>query len=183
MQSSATQVKDWFEPTSSTTPATLPVSGDWSGTLSGPGIADYFWFAGQTNRTLSIEVTATGESGALSESKAQPVIGVWSLSDTGTSPAPASTRLAFNSSNFAMTRLEAALQANTNFRVGIFDYRGDGRPDYGYRARVFYGNSVTPSRARVNGGTAISGAWAVIPILFPLWAPRVLRCWQCPQIR
>ena len=55
-----------------------------------------------------------------------------------------------------MTRLEAALQANTNFRVGIFDYRGNGRPDYGYRARVFYGNSVTPSRARVNGGTAIS---------------------------
>ena len=81
MQSSATQVKDWFEPTSSTTPATLPVSGDWSGTLSGPGIADYFWFAGQTNRTLSIAVTALDETGHASELKAQPVIGIWSAGD------------------------------------------------------------------------------------------------------
>jgi len=41
----------------------------------------------------------------------------------------------------------------TQFRVGIADLRGDGRPDYRYRARVLYGDSVTPSRISVRGNT------------------------------
>ncbi len=156
MQSSALQVHDWFEPTSYAAPAALPVSGDWTATLSSLGNSDYFWFNGQTNRTLSVEVTALDDSKAISEVKAQPVIGMWALADQGTFPAPASTHLAFNSSNFGMTRLDATLQASTGFRVGVFDYRGDGRPDYRYRGRVFYADNAFPARARVDGGTAIT---------------------------
>ena len=52
MQSSALQTQDWFEPTSFASPAALPAPGDWTGTLSGLGNADYFWFNGQSNRTL-----------------------------------------------------------------------------------------------------------------------------------
>ena len=40
--------------------------------------------------------------------------------------------------------------------MGIADYRGDGRPDYRYHARIFYGNQVTPARAGVAGGTPLT---------------------------
>ncbi len=156
MQASAVQARDWFEPTSFAAPATLPPSGDWLGTLSGLGNADYFWFVAQSDRTLSVEVTALDELKAASLVKAQPVIGMWALADPGTFPAPANTGLAFNSANFGMTRLDATLQASTAFRLGIFDYRSDGRPDYRYHARVFYADNAVPARARVDGGTAIT---------------------------
>jgi hypothetical protein len=156
MQSSAVPTRDWFEPTSYASPAALPVSGDWTATLGSLGNADYFWFNGQSNRTLSVEVTALDDTKAISEDKAQPVIGMWALADPGTVPAAANTHLAFNSSNFGMTRLDATLQSSTGFRVGIFDYRGDGRPDYHYRGRVFYADHAIPARARVDGGTVIA---------------------------
>lgn len=156
MQGSAAQVRDWFEPTTFAAPATLPPSGDWAGTLSGLGNADYFWFIAQSARTLSVEVTALDEAKAPSLVKGQPVIGMWALADPGTFPAPANTGLAFNSANLGMTRLDATLQASTAFRVGIIDYRSDGRPDYRYHGRVFYADNALPARARVDGGTAIA---------------------------
>ena len=156
MQASALQVRDFFEPTSFAAPATLPPSGDWLGTLSGVGNADYFWFIAQSERTLSVEVTALDEARTASLAKAQPVIGMWTLADPGTFPAPANTGLAFNSTNLGMTRLDATLQASTAFRLGIFDDRSDGRPDYRYHARVFYADNALPARARVDGGTAIT---------------------------
>ena len=156
MQGSALQARDWFEPTSFAAPASLPAAGDWAGTLSGSGRADYFWFVAQSNRTLSVEVTALDEAKAATLGKAQPVIGIWALADQGTIPAPANTGMAFNSTHLGMTRLDATIQTSTAFRMGIFDYRGDGRPDYRYGGRVFYGDSAVPARARVDGGTAIT---------------------------
>jgi hypothetical protein len=156
MQASALQVRDFFEPTSFAAPASLPAAADWAGTLSGSGKADYFWFVAQAARTLSIEVTAIDESKTASLAKAQPVIGIWALSDQGTIPAPANTGAAFNSTNLGMTRLDATLQLSTAFRLGIFDYRGDGRPDYRYQGRVFYADNAAPARARVDGSTAIT---------------------------
>jgi hypothetical protein len=61
--------------------------------------------------------------------------------------------MAFNRTTFGVTRLDATLQLSTAFRVGIFDYRGDGRPDYRYSGRIFYADTV---RARVDGSTAIT---------------------------
>lgn len=156
MQASSLQVADWFEPTSFAAPAALPASGGWAGTLSGSGNADYFWFVTQSGRTLSVEVTALDEAKAASLGKAQPVVGMWALADQGTIPAPANTGTAFNSTHLGMTRLDATIQASTAFRVGIFDYRGDGRPDYRYGGRVFYADNSSPARARVDGGTAIT---------------------------
>ena len=156
MQSSAVQVPDWFDPVDYTSPALLPAVGEWLAGLSGYGNADYFWFSGQSNRTLSVEVTALDESGAASQSKSLPVIGMWALSDPGGNGASAATPMAFNTLNFGMTRLDAVLLASTDFRLGISDYRGDGRPDFRYRARVFYGDRVIPARASVAGGTALA---------------------------
>ena len=155
MQGSVVQTRDWFAPTSYAAPAALPTSGDWTGSLAGYGDADYFWFSGRADRTLSVEVTALDESSTPSTSKAQPVIGMWSLDDPGTFPAPANTPSAFNSAKLGVTRLDATFHATTNFRLGIFDYRGDGRPDYQYHARVFYADTITPSRASAGGGTPL----------------------------
>jgi hypothetical protein len=156
MQDSAIQKPDWFGPTSYTAPAPLPLAGDWAASLDPYGGLDYFWFVGQANRTLSVLVTALDGSSAPSESKAQPVIGMWQLSDPGTFPAPANTPSAFNSSIFGMTILNAQLLQATSFRVGIADIRGDGRPDYAYHARVLYGDHIVPTRASVAGSTALA---------------------------
>jgi hypothetical protein len=156
MQGSGIQTADWFGPTTYQSPAGLPVTGDWTGSLSGYGDLDYFWFSGQANRTLSILVSALDEHGNITESKSQPVIGIWQLSDPGTSPAPANTPSAFNSLMFGTTQLNAQLAQTTGFRIGISDIRGDGRPDYRYHARVLYGDHINPTRASVAGGTTVA---------------------------
>ena len=156
MQGSAVEKPDWFGPTTYSSPAPLPVPGDWAASLDPYGGLDYFWFTGQANRTLSVLVTALDDSGDPSENEAQPVIALWQLSDPGTFPAPANTPSAFNSSIFGTTILNAELLEATNFRVGIADIRGDGRPDYRYHARLLYGDHVAPTRASVAGGTALA---------------------------
>ena len=120
------------------------------------GGLDYFWFSGQANRTLSVLVTALDATSAPSENKAQPVIGMWQLLRSRNVSAPANTPSAFNSPIFGVTILNAQLLQATNFRVGIADIRGDGRPDYRYHARLLYGDHITPSRASVAGGTALA---------------------------
>jgi len=156
MQNSAVQTASPFPPTSYSSPATLPDGGDWRATLSPYGDLDYFWFSGQANRTLSVLVTALDNTGAATESEAQPVIGMWALSDPPGSPAPANTPSAFNTNNVGMTILNAELLQTADFRIGISDFRGDGRPDYLYHARLLYGDHVSPARASVAGGTPIS---------------------------
>jgi hypothetical protein len=156
MQSSAIEKENWFGPTSFASPAGLPIGGDWTASLSTYGEADYFWFNAQGNRTLSVILTALDEFGVTTQNKIQPVAGMWALSDPPISPAPAETPSAFNTSVFGETRLDATLLQSTAFRVGIADYRGDGRPDYRYHARVFYGDNIFPGRASVAGNTPIA---------------------------
>lgn len=156
MQNSAGQKQQWYGTTSYASPAPLPVSGNWVGALSGYGDADFFQFPARANRTLSVIVNALDDSNNLSESKAAPAIGMWALSDPGISPAPANTPSAFNTVVSGETRLDAQILQGMSFRVGIADYRGDGRPDYRYNARVLYGDNVTPARASVAGGTPLT---------------------------
>jgi hypothetical protein len=156
MLDSAIQEEAPFPQTTYSSPAAVPLGGDWESALSPYGDLDYFWFNGQANRTLSIMVTAMDETSAASESKAQPVVGMWQLSDPGSSPAPSNTPSAFNSAFFGMTILNAQLLQTTAFRVGISDIRGDGRPDYRYHARILYGDNVAPARASVAGGTPLT---------------------------
>lgn len=156
MAGSKVPVANLFGQTSYASPALLPPTGDFIGTTNPYNSADYLQFKAQMNRTLSVEITALDENGNPTESKSQPVVGMWALADPGTSPAPANTPSAFNTSYFGLTRLDASVLQTTAFRIGIMDDRGDGRPDYAYHARVFYGDSVTPARAGVAGGTAIA---------------------------
>ena len=135
-----------------TAPSSLPEGGDWEGSLSGYGDVAYFRLPAQANRSLSVAVTTLDELGNASETKAQPVIGIWAASDPpGTAP-PAFTPSPFNRIPYALTRLDAQLATSSNFLIAISDVRSDGRPDYRYHAHVLYADSVSPSRVSVNGG-------------------------------
>jgi hypothetical protein len=136
-----------------TAPAAVPLAGDWEALLSGYGDMAYFLLPAQANRTLSVAVTALDNFGIASEVKAQPVIGMWAATDPqGTAP-PAFTSSPFNQTVYGMTRLDAQVSTSSNFLIGISDVRGDGRPDYMYHAYVLYGDSVSPARVSVSGGT------------------------------
>jgi len=152
MAGSAQPVPPWAATETWTAPAAVLSPGDWVGSLSGYGDVAYFLITAQANRTLSVAVTALDETGAPSESKAEPVVGIWTLGDPqGTAP-PSLTLAPFNSETFAMSRLDAQILGSSSFIIGIADLRGDDRPDYQYHAHVLYGDSVNPPRVPVSGG-------------------------------
>ena len=139
-------------------PAALPAGGAWGSWISGYGGSDWFEFTAQANRTASVAVTALDETGQPAETKLQPVIGIWQLSDQSGNPAPASTPSAFNTTTWGMTRLDAQFGAADTYRVGVADFRGDGRPDYFYHASLLYSDTVTPARLSLAGGvTTLNG--------------------------
>lgn len=155
MQGNATLNSDAVHAGSYDSPAVLPASGDWIASLGRYGETDFFQFSGQAYRTMSVEVTALDDSGSASENKARPVLGVWALADPDGTLAPAATPSPFNSAVFGMTRLDASLLAATNFRIGISDDRGDGRPDFHYHAHILYADTVAPTRVSMRGGTPL----------------------------
>ena len=139
-------------------PAALPKGGGWGSWISGYNSADWFEFTAQANRTASVSVTALDETGQPTETKLLPVIGIWQLSDQSGNPAPASTASAFNTTIWGMSRLDAQFTVTDTFRVGVADFRGDGRPDYFYRAILLYSDTVTPARLSLAGGvTTLNG--------------------------
>jgi hypothetical protein len=139
-------------------PAALPQGGGWGSWISGYSSADWFEFTAQANRTASVSVTALDETGQPTETKLLPVIGIWQLSDQSGNPAPASTPSAFNTTTWGMSRLDAQFTVSDTFRVGVADFRGDGRPDYFYRASLLYSDTVTPARLSLGGGvTTLNG--------------------------
>ena len=152
LSGSGQAVPPWAATETWSSPAPVLPPGDWVGSLSGYGDVSYFLITAQVNRTLSIAVTALNETGAPSESKAAPVVGIWTLGDPQGTPPPAFTSAPFNSETFAMSRLDAQVLSSSSFIIGVADLRGDGRPDYSYHAHVLYGDSVSPPRIKVNGG-------------------------------
>jgi hypothetical protein len=152
MSGSAQPVPPWAATETWNNPAPVPSAGDWVGSLSGYGDVGYFLITAQANRTLSVAVTALDEKSAPSESKAEPVVGMWTLGDAIGTPPLASTMAPFNSASFGMSRLDAQVLGSNGFIIGIADLRGDGRPDFHYHAHVLYGDTASPSRVSVQGG-------------------------------
>jgi len=152
MSASAQPLPPWSPSHTWTAPAPIPASGDWSASLADYGDTVFMLLPAQSNRTLSVAVRALDEAGHTSESKAQPVVGIWAASDPEGTASPAFTLSPFNTSIFGLTRLDAQIGTPTNFLIGIADLRGDGRPDYHYQAHVLYADSVSPSRISAAGG-------------------------------
>jgi hypothetical protein len=136
-----------------TLPTLVAASGWWTGVLCGHGHAAWSTFTVQGNRTATIEVTALDESGNPTTLKAMPVLGVWAAADaTGTLPTVAATPSAFNTISLGTTAATISAGSLAGFRFVVGDERGDGRPDFAYRARLLYADSVAPTAISVNGG-------------------------------
>lgn len=136
-------------------PARLPAGGNWTGWLSPYGNVDYYSLAARADRTLTVKITALNETGKGTQSKAQPVIGIWQSNAAAGSPPDVSVTY-FNSAETGATALSAQFLTGGNFKLGIADFRGDGRPDFRYRARVYYGDSVAPARVAAQSGAALT---------------------------
>lgn len=106
------------------------------------------------NTSWTIEVTALDETGGATVQKLQPVIGVWNMSDPGgVPPTVASQTGVFNSFSPGMTQLQVpAVSSPSTVRIAIADQFGGGRPDFAYKARIFYAGSITPTTLGAGGG-------------------------------
>jgi IPT/TIG domain len=135
-------------------PAAVAATGWWPGLLCGYGHSAWSSLNVKANRSLTLEVTAQDEQGLATIAKAMPVIGVWNATDPrGSLPGVASASEAFNGAATGMTTLTTSITQPKQLRISIADKRGDGRPDYNYKARVLYADSLAPSAVSSAGGT------------------------------
>ncbi|MGA3135161.1 MAG: IPT/TIG domain-containing protein [Terracidiphilus sp.] len=135
-------------------PRILPPSGLWCGRLSQVGQSDWFTFPVRGNRTFTIVTQALDETGAPTENKAMPALGVWDAFDPLGAPAvgagPGMNGLATGESWLRVSSIAADV-----VRIGIADQRGDGRPDYAYVGWVLYAGTVQPQRLPASGGAIV----------------------------
>ncbi|MGA3070690.1 MAG: IPT/TIG domain-containing protein, partial [Terracidiphilus sp.] len=135
-------------------PRSLPASGLWCGRLSQVGQSDWFSFPVRGNRIFTVVTQALDETGAPTENKAMPAIGVWDAFDPVGAPAigagPGMNGLATGES-----WLRVATAGDDLVRIGIADQRGDGRPDYPYNGWVLYADTVQPQRLPASGGPIV----------------------------
>jgi hypothetical protein len=123
---------------SQASPRMLPASGMWSGRLSQVGQSDWLGFPVRGGRTFTVVTQALDETGAPTESKAMPALGVWD---------------AFLPVGESWLRVSSS--GNDVIRIGIADQRGDGRPDYAYNGWVLYADTVQPQRLPASGGPIV----------------------------
>ncbi len=132
-------------------PRPMPTGGMWCGRLSQVGQTDWFTFPVRGNRIFTVVTQALDETGASSNSKAMPSIGVWDAFDAaGATPIGAAPGL--NGLAPGETWLRVASSADDIVRIGIADLRGDGRPDYAYDGWLLYADSVSPAHLTASGG-------------------------------
>jgi hypothetical protein len=130
----------------------MPVGGLWCGRLSQVGQTDWFNFAVRGNRIFTVITQALDETGAPTESKALPSIGVWdAFKPVGTTAVGAAPGL--NGDATGETWLRVAASGDDVVRIGVSDLRGDGRPDYTYNGWVLYADTVSPTRLPASGGS------------------------------
>jgi hypothetical protein len=137
-----------------TEPRMMPASGLWCGRLSQVGQTDWFTFPVRGSRTFTVVTQAIDESGAPTELKAMPAIGVWDAFDaagaTAIGAAPDINGLATGE-----TWLRISASGDDKVRIGIADQRGDGRPDYAYNGWLLYADTVEPQRLPASGGPIV----------------------------
>ncbi len=135
-------------------PRVLATSGMWSGRLSQVGQTDWFSFPVRGGRSFTVVTLALNESGAPTNEKAMPALGVWDAFDAvGTAAVAFGAGL--NGLATGESWLQVAASGDDIVRLGIADERGDGRPDYEYQGWVLYADTVQPSRLPSSGGPIV----------------------------
>ncbi len=135
-------------------PRPMPAMGMWCGRLSQVGQTDWFTFPVRGNRSFTIVTQATDETGAPSNQKAMPAIGIWDAFDPLSATAARATK-GMNGLAVGETWLQVSTVGADVVRVGVADTRGDGRPDYTYNGWVLYMDSVEPARLSAAGGPIV----------------------------
>ncbi len=128
-------------------------NGEWLAKLVGYGHTGWFQFHARANRYFTVEAASVDETGLPSESKSAVVIGIWDGADALNTAPDLSTITPYNGAQVGLSVLSAQTTADGQVRVAYTDVRGDGRPDFTYRARLLYADSVFPARLTLNGGT------------------------------
>jgi hypothetical protein len=148
---------------SETSPRMLAPSGQWTGRLSQIGQTDWFVFPVRAARTFTVVTQALNETGQPTESKALPVLGVWStLNVAGSAPMVWSPGM--NGSAAGESFVSATAPADEVVRLGVADERGDGRPDYAYAGWVLYVDTVEPTRLPMTGGPIVIHGMGFRPV-------------------
>lgn len=167
-------------------PVPLSSSGWQAGLLCGWGHNSWWGATLRANRSWTLEVTATDETGAASTTKSQPVIGIWNTADpTGTLPTLASAAAPFNSIAVGVTQIQMpASTTDLPVRFVIGDEYGVGRPDFTYTARLLYADQVSPVTVGAGGGTiTITGTgFRQGNVVQVNGAPAAVRSWSSTQI-
>jgi hypothetical protein len=135
-------------------PRILAPSGLWSGRLSQIGQTDWFTFSVRGGRTFTVVTEALDETGAPTNRKAMPALGIWDSFDPVGSAAVGSGS-GLNGLAIGESWLRVSASANDMVRLGITDERGDGRPDYLYQGWVLYADTVSPQRLPLSGGPIV----------------------------
>lgn len=151
LSGSPAEGSDLYEPHSFDSPRAIPASGLWAAALSDLGDVDWHAIDMQAGHAFALDVTPI-DHGAPASSKALPVIGIWDAS-AGEGTAPLVAQTYFNAGTPATTRVQTSFPSGS-YKLAITDARGDGRPDFLYRARLLYADSVAPAHAR--GGTVLT---------------------------
>ena len=135
-------------------PVPMPSSGLWCGRLSQVGQSDWFSFPVRANRTFTVVTQALDVTGAPTELKAMPAIGVWDAFDPVGAPAIGAGP-GMNGYATGETWLRVSSIGDDVVRIGIADQRGDGRPDYPYNGWVLYADTVQPQHLPASGGPIV----------------------------
>jgi hypothetical protein len=139
---------------SETAPRMLAASGMWSGRFSQIGQTDWFSFPVRGERIFTVVTVALDESGAPTNLKALPSLGVWDAFDAAGSAA-VGFGAGLNGLATGQSWLQVATSGDDIVRLGIADERGDGRPDYAYQGWVLYADTVQPLRLPASGGAIV----------------------------
>ncbi len=135
-------------------PRPLPASGLWAGRLGQVGQTDWFNFPVRGGRSFTVVTLAVDETGAPTDAKAMPSLGVWDAFDAVGSKA-VGYGAGLNGLATGESWLQVAAGGDDIVRLGIADERGDGRPDYAYQGWVLYADTVFPLRLPASGGAIV----------------------------
>jgi hypothetical protein len=135
-------------------PRMMAASGLWSGRLSQVGQTDWFTFPVRGGRTFTVVTEALDETGAPTDVKAMPALGVWRAYDAAGAPA-VGFDAGLNGTATGESRLQVTAAGDNVIRLGIADGRGDGRPDYAYEGWVLYAGTVQPQLLPAAGGPVV----------------------------
>ncbi len=134
-------------------PASVPRTGEWTGRLCGYGHAGWFQFFARGGRTFTVEAAALDDAGQLTLNKAQPLLGVWNAYDAVGTVAELATLQPFGGDGPGLSVQGGQTTGDEELRLAVADARGDGRPDFWYRGRILYADSIMPRHVCQSGGS------------------------------